>query len=109
MTTATTMAIGEAVEQAYREHWSRLLALLVTRTRRFDVAEDALQDAFVAATRTWPRQGVPANPGAWLLTAARRRVSRENYRLMYSYRNTQFRSRRSRRNTYGNTFTYDPV
>jgi RNA polymerase sigma-70 factor, ECF subfamily len=64
----------EAVEQAYRDHWSRLLALLVTRTRRFDVAEDALQDAFVAAARTWPEQGVPVNPGAWLLTAARRKV-----------------------------------
>jgi RNA polymerase sigma-70 factor, ECF subfamily len=38
------------------------------------VAEDALQDAFVAAARTWPGQGVPANPAAWLLTTARRRV-----------------------------------
>jgi RNA polymerase sigma-70 factor (ECF subfamily) len=64
----------ETVEQAYRDHWSRLLALLVTRTRRFDVAEDALQDAFLAAARTWPEQGVPASPAAWLLTAARRRV-----------------------------------
>jgi RNA polymerase sigma-70 factor, ECF subfamily len=63
-----------AVEQAYREHWSRLLALLVTRTRRFDLAEDSLQDAFVAAARTWPEQGVPDRPAAWLLTAARRRV-----------------------------------
>lgn len=70
----TGMTGVEAVEQAYRDHWSRLLALLVTRTRRFDVAEDALQDAFVAAARTWPEQGVPANPAAWLVTAARRRV-----------------------------------
>jgi RNA polymerase sigma-70 factor (ECF subfamily) len=65
---------AEAVEQAYREHWSRLLALLVTRLRRFDVAEDSLQDAFVAAARTWPEQGVPDSPAAWLLTAARRRA-----------------------------------
>jgi RNA polymerase sigma-70 factor (ECF subfamily) len=42
--------------------------------RRFDVAEDALQDAFVAAARVWPEQDVPANPAAWLLTTARRRV-----------------------------------
>jgi RNA polymerase sigma-70 factor (ECF subfamily) len=64
----------EAVEQAYRDHWSRLLALLVTRLRRFDVVEDGLQDAFVAAARTWPEQGVPDRPAAWLLTAARRRA-----------------------------------
>jgi len=64
----------DVVEQAYREHWSRLLALLVTRLRRFDVAEDSLQDAFVAAARTWPAQGVPERPGAWLMTAAHRRA-----------------------------------
>jgi RNA polymerase sigma-70 factor (ECF subfamily) len=64
----------DAVEQAYREHGARLLALLVTWLRRFDVAEDSLQDAFVAAARTWPERGVPANPPAWLLTAARRRA-----------------------------------
>lgn len=62
------------MEQAYREHWSRLLALLVTRLRRFDVAEDSLQDAFVAAARTWQEQGVPDHPMAWLLTAANRRA-----------------------------------
>jgi RNA polymerase sigma-70 factor, ECF subfamily len=62
------------VEQAYRDEWSRLLALLVTRLRRFDVAEDSLQDAFVAAARVWPEQGVPANPGAWLWTTAWRRA-----------------------------------
>jgi RNA polymerase sigma-70 factor (ECF subfamily) len=48
--------------------------MLVTRLRRFDVAEDSLQDAFVAAARTWPEQGVPDRPAAWLLTAARRRA-----------------------------------
>lgn len=68
------MTDNEAVERAYREHWSRLLALLVTSVRRFDLAEDALADAFAAAARTWPDRGVPANPPAWLLTAARRRA-----------------------------------
>lgn len=66
--------MNDVVEQAYREHWARLLALLVTRLRRFDLAEESLQDAYVAAARTWPQQGVPANPAAWLLTAARRRA-----------------------------------
>jgi RNA polymerase sigma-70 factor (ECF subfamily) len=65
---------NDAVEQAYREHWARLLALLVTRLRRFDLAEESLQDAFVAAARTWPEQGAPANPAGWLMTAARRRA-----------------------------------
>lgn len=63
-----------AVEQAYRDHGSRLLALLVTRLRRFDLAEDSLQDAFVAAARTWPVDGVPDRPAAWLMTTAHRRA-----------------------------------
>lgn len=62
------------VEQAYREHWSRLLALLVTRLRRFDVAEDSLQDAYVAAAADWPAHGVPDRPAAWLMTVAYRRA-----------------------------------
>lgn len=57
-----------------RDEWGRLLALLVAQYRRLDLAEDALGDAFEAATRTWPVDGVPGNPPAWLLTAARRRV-----------------------------------
>jgi RNA polymerase sigma-70 factor (ECF subfamily) len=51
-----------------------LLALLVGRFRRLDLAEDALADAFEAAARTWRRDGIPGNPAAWLLTAARRRA-----------------------------------
>ncbi|GAA2415812.1 RNA polymerase sigma factor [Nonomuraea africana] len=61
-----------AVEQAYREHWARLLALLTAQLRDLDLAEESLQDAFAAAVSTWPP--VPANPPAWLLTAARRRA-----------------------------------
>ncbi len=51
-----------------------MLALLVARFRRLDLAEDGLADAFEAAARTWPVDGVPANPAGWLLTAARRRA-----------------------------------
>ena len=58
----------------WRDEWGRLLALLVAQYRRLDVAEDGLGDAFESATRAWPRDGVPSNPAAWLLTAARRRV-----------------------------------
>lgn len=63
-----------ALEDLMRDEWGRLLALLVARFRRLDLAEDGLADAFEAAARTWPRDGAPANGPAWLLTAARRRV-----------------------------------
>jgi RNA polymerase sigma factor (sigma-70 family) len=63
-----------AVELVWRDEWGRLLALLVAQYRRLDLAEDGLADAFEAAARTWPADGVPANPPAWLLTAARRRI-----------------------------------
>ena len=68
------MEADAALDAAYRQHWGRLLALLVGQYRRLDLAEDALSDAFEAAARHWPADGVPANPPAWLLTAARRRA-----------------------------------
>ncbi|WP_265520323.1 RNA polymerase sigma factor [Oerskovia flava] len=64
----------EPLEDAWREHWARLLAQLVGQYRRPDLAEDALADAFATAARSWPVDGVPRNPAAWLHTAARRRV-----------------------------------
>ena len=60
--------------ELHREEWGRLLALLVARFRRLDLAEDGLADAFEAAAHRWPVDGVPTNPSAWLLTAARRKV-----------------------------------
>jgi RNA polymerase sigma factor (sigma-70 family) len=66
--------VDEAVAVAWRDHWGRLTALLVAQFRRLDLAEDGLADAFEAAARTWPGDGVPANPPAWLLTSARRRI-----------------------------------
>jgi RNA polymerase sigma-70 factor (ECF subfamily) len=66
--------VDAALDAAYRQHWGRLLALLVGQYRRLDLAEDALSDAFEAATRRWPVDGIPTNPPAWLLVAARRRA-----------------------------------
>ena len=66
--------MGERLASLWRDEWGRLLALLVTQFRRLDLAEDGLADAFEAAARTWPADGVPANPPAWLLTVARRRI-----------------------------------
>jgi RNA polymerase sigma-70 factor (ECF subfamily) len=62
-----------AAERVARESYGRLLALLTARTRDVAEAEDALGEAFAAALRHWPIDGVPDNPQAWLLTAARRR------------------------------------
>jgi RNA polymerase sigma-70 factor (ECF subfamily) len=63
-----------AVERVVRESYGRLVAYLSARTRDVAGAEDALSDAFAAALRTWPVDGVPGSPEAWLLTAARRRL-----------------------------------
>src|SRR5262245_32296503 len=65
--------VHRAAERVARESYGRLIALLAARTRDVAGAEDALSDAFAAALRTWPVDGVPDNPDAWLLTAARRR------------------------------------
>ena len=63
-----------AVERVARESYGRLIAYLSARTGDVAGAEDALADAFVAALRTWPASGVPANPAAWLLTTARHKI-----------------------------------
>ncbi len=63
-----------AVAQSYRTDWGRLLSLLVARTRRLDLAEDALSEAFARATDRWATSGVPANPAGWLFTTANRVV-----------------------------------
>jgi RNA polymerase sigma-70 factor (ECF subfamily) len=60
------------VEAAARDSYGRLLAFLASRTRDVAGAEDALGDALLAALETWPRDGVPDSPEAWLLTAAGR-------------------------------------
>lgn len=58
-----------------REEWGRLSALLLARHRRLDLVEDALGDAIEAATRTWPRDGIPDNPSGWVMTVAGRRIT----------------------------------
>ena len=64
---------GRAAERVARESYGRLVAFLAARTRDVAGAEDALAEAFAAALRMWPVDGVPDNPDAWLLTVARRR------------------------------------
>jgi RNA polymerase sigma-70 factor (ECF subfamily) len=66
-------AAARAAERVARESYGRLVAFLAARTRDVAGAEDALSEAFAAALRAWPTDGVPDNPDAWLLTVARRR------------------------------------
>ncbi len=64
-------AADKAADTAARDAYGRLLAILAARSRDIAASEDALSEAFLAALRTWPERGVPDNPDAWLMTAAR--------------------------------------
>ncbi|MGC5333667.1 RNA polymerase sigma factor [Micromonospora sp. DT62] len=77
---------GGHLEDLLRDLAPQVLGLLVRRHGQFDAAEDAVQEALLAAAVQWPQQGVPDNPRAWLLTVATRRLTDE------------WRSERARRN-----------
>jgi RNA polymerase sigma-70 factor (ECF subfamily) len=62
------------VEQSFREQWGRVLAALIGFLGDFDLAEEAAQEAFAIAAERWPVDGVPRNPGGWLLATARNRA-----------------------------------
>ena len=72
---APTLETNAAIDRAYREAYGRVLATLIRFLGGdFDAAEEALADAFATALETWPRDGIPATPAAWLTTAARNRA-----------------------------------
>jgi RNA polymerase sigma-70 factor (ECF subfamily) len=62
------------LEQTFRDRWGYVLAALIGFLGDFDLAEEAAQEAFAVAAERWPHDGVPANPGAWLVTTARNRA-----------------------------------
>ncbi len=66
--------VSDAIAGAFREERAIVLATLIRQVGDFQLAEDAVQDAFESAVTQWRRDGVPANPGAWITTAARRRA-----------------------------------
>jgi len=66
--------VSAAISRAFRDERAIVLATLIRQAGDFQLAEDAVQDAFEAAVTAWRRDGVPANPGAWITTAARRRA-----------------------------------
>jgi RNA polymerase sigma-70 factor (ECF subfamily) len=63
-----------ALDQAFRDEWGRVLAVLIGLLGDFQLAEDAAQEAFAIAAERWPREGAPDNPRAWLVTTARNRA-----------------------------------
>ena len=63
-----------SLETVYRTEARRVLATLIRLLGGFDAAEEALHEAFAAAAEQWPRQGVPANPYSWLVSAGRFRT-----------------------------------
>src|SRR5262249_40381252 len=60
---------------AFTAEWGRIVAGLIRRTGDWDLAEDCAQQAFAEASRRWPHEGVPRQPGAWLTTVARNRAT----------------------------------
>src|SRR5688572_18332615 len=63
--------VRATIETIYRSESRRVLATLIRLLRDFELAEEALHEAFTAAIESWPKQGVPANPRAWLVSAGR--------------------------------------
>ena len=71
MTANVAEQVRETVDAIYRSESRRILATLIRLLADFDLAEDALHDAFRAALEQWPTEGVPANPRAWLVSTGR--------------------------------------
>src|SRR5690242_17008844 len=72
--TDVPVAVPDAVADAGREAYARIVAALIRVTGDWTLAEDSAQDALAQALERWPRDGVPSNPGGWLMTVARNRA-----------------------------------
>jgi RNA polymerase sigma-70 factor (ECF subfamily) len=70
----STQVAHDVVDRVFREEQGRAVATLIRVLGDFDLAEEAVQDAFISALETWPERGVPDNPGAWITTTARNRA-----------------------------------
>ena len=93
MISAATDQVRETVNDLYLSASRGVLATLIRLLGDFDVAEEALHDAFKAALEQWPRDGVPSNPRAWLVSAGRFKAIdgiRKNARLAYVVQESAF-------------------
>lgn len=70
----TAASVQAAVTAAFHQEWGQVVATLIRVTGDWDLAEECAQDAFAAALESWPRDGIPRRPGAWLTTTARNRA-----------------------------------
>jgi RNA polymerase sigma-70 factor (ECF subfamily) len=66
--------VGNTIEAIFRRESGRIIATLIRIAGSFDLAEEAMQEAFTAALTTWPKQGLPQNPAAWVTAVAHRRL-----------------------------------
>ena len=69
-----TMDARQAAETVFREESGKIIASLIRLSGSFDKAEDASQEAFASALLSWPKTGIPANPAAWMMTTAHRKL-----------------------------------
>jgi RNA polymerase sigma-70 factor, ECF subfamily len=67
-------ATGRRIEAVFREESGRIIAALIRISGSFDLAEEAMQDAFAVAAAEWPEKGMPDNPGAWITAVAHRKI-----------------------------------
>ena len=67
-------SVNTTVDEVYRSDWGRIVATLIRSFGDFDVAEEAAQDAFAAATNQWPNEGVPDSPSAWIIQTAKHKA-----------------------------------
>ena len=72
--TMLSAQIFNTVEQTFREASGRVLATLIGVCKDFELAEEAMQDAFTVALQRWQTEGLPENPAAWITTTARHRL-----------------------------------
>src|SRR6516165_3277773 len=66
--------LTRVLESVFRQESGRIIATLIRVSGSFDLAEEAMQDAFAAALANWPAQGIPANPPAWITAVAHRKL-----------------------------------
>src|ERR1700741_2942201 len=66
--------VQRTIEAVWKDESTRLVAAIARVTRDIGIAEELAQDALVAALAQWPGEGIPEKPGAWLMTAAKRRA-----------------------------------
>src|SRR5262245_16333432 len=66
--------LRSAIEQVFRRESGRIIAGLIRLCQSFDLAEEAMQDAFASALSDWEKKGIPGNPAAWINAVARRKL-----------------------------------